>query len=175
MSCSVWLWNSLPAATKMWPRLCFLQVCVCPQGGRVSASVHAGMPDQADTPQTRQTPPQPGRPPVNRQTPPKTRQTPPQTRQTPLGPGRPPRTRQTPPGEQTPAYGLRAAGTHPTGMHSCLKNVCAMQLFHFDIHQNLTPVRITHTVTTFTIGLGLGIVNNDLAFHHLIVNGWHKI
>ena len=25
----------------------------------------------------------------------------------------------TPPGKQTPAYGLRAAGTHPTGMHSC--------------------------------------------------------
>ena len=24
-----------------------------------------------------------------------------------------------PPGKQTPAYGLRAAGTHPTGMHSC--------------------------------------------------------
>ena len=46
----------------------------------------------------------------------------------PPGPGRhppdqadtPPRTRQTPPREQTPAYGLRAAGTHPTGMHSCL-------------------------------------------------------
>ena len=26
---------------------------------------------------------------------------------------------QTPPGKQTPAYGLPAAGTHPTGMHSC--------------------------------------------------------
>ena len=24
-----------------------------------------------------------------------------------------------PPGELTPAYGIRAAGTHPTGMHSC--------------------------------------------------------
>ena len=24
-----------------------------------------------------------------------------------------------PPGEQTPRDGLRAAGTHPTGMHSC--------------------------------------------------------
>ena len=56
-------------------------------------------------------PPGPGRPP------------PPQTRQTPPGPGRPsPRTRQAPPhppGKQTPEYGLRAAGTHPTGMHSC--------------------------------------------------------
>ena len=43
---------------------------------------------------------------------------PPRTRQT--TPGRnPPRTRQTPPGKQTPEYGLRAASTHPTGMHSC--------------------------------------------------------
>ena len=40
---------------------------------------------------------------------------------------RPPRADTTPPeqadprpGKQTPAYGLRAAGTHPTGMHSCL-------------------------------------------------------
>ena len=41
----------------------------------------------------------------------------------PPGSGRPPWTRQTlpPPGKQTPAYGLRAAGTHPTGMHSCCK------------------------------------------------------
>ena len=28
-----------------------------------------------------------------------------------------------PPGKQTPAYGQRAAGTHPTGMHSCFKKV----------------------------------------------------
>ena len=38
--------------------------------------------------------------------------------QTPPG-SRPPE--QTPPGKQTPAYGQRAAGTHPTGMHSCSK------------------------------------------------------
>ena len=38
---------------------------------------------------------------------------PPGTRQTPPRPGR------HPPGKQTAAYGLRAAGTHPTGMHSC--------------------------------------------------------
>ena len=38
--------------------------------------------------------------------------------QTPPSPpaGRPP-----PSGKQTPAYGQRAAGTHPTGMHSCNK------------------------------------------------------
>ena len=28
-----------------------------------------------------------------------------------------------PPRKQTPAYGLRAAGTHPTGMHSCVIKV----------------------------------------------------
>ena len=31
----------------------------------------------------------------------------------------PPPGADTPPREQTSAYGLRAAGTHPTGMHSC--------------------------------------------------------
>ena len=86
-----------------------------------------------------------------RQTPPRTRQTPsppgpgrhpPQTRQTPspTGPGRPPRDQadpprpgrhppdqaDTPPLQQTPAYGLRAAGTHPTGMHSCSSLKSAM-------------------------------------------------
>ena len=34
--------------------------------------------------------------------------------QTPPGSRHPP-----PPGKQTPAYGQRAAGSHPTGMHSC--------------------------------------------------------
>ena len=42
-------------------------------------------------------------------------QTPPRTRYTPS-----PRTKYTPPGKQTPAYGQRAAGKHPTGMHSCI-------------------------------------------------------
>ena len=86
----------------------FLQVSVCPQGGRVSASVHAGMPSP---PGTRQNPPRPGRPPGPGRTPPgpgrppgnqadtpQDQTHPPGTRQTPpLGPDRPPRTRQTPP------------------------------------------------------------------------------
>ena len=38
--------------------------------------------------------------------------------QTPLGPDTP--RDQTSPGKQILAYRLRAAGTHPTGMHSCL-------------------------------------------------------
>ena len=73
-------------------KVMFLQVCVCPQGGRVSASVHAGMPDppdQADPPGTGRHPPGPGRhPPDQADTP---------------GPGRPPtppRNRQTPPQEE---------------------------------------------------------------------------
>ena len=115
----------------------FTGVCLS-TGGRVSASVHAGMPDPPGPgrlPQTRQTPWDQADPSRPGRHPPGTRMTPPQDQaDTPLGPGRqPPRTRQTPqdqadppgpgrhpPGKQTPAYGLRAAGTHPTGMDSCL-------------------------------------------------------
>ena len=89
----------------------FLQACVCPRGGGGSASVHARIPpprdqadtpwDQADTPPGQADTPRPGRPPGP-------------GRHLPPGPDRPP-------GKQTPEYGLRAAGTHPTGMHSCLE------------------------------------------------------
>ena len=59
-------------------------------------------PPGADTP--------PSRPPsLREQTPPPSRQ----PEQTPREQTPPP------PREQTPAYDLRAAGTHPTGMHSC--------------------------------------------------------
>ena len=96
----------------------FLQVCVCPQGGRVSASVHAGMPYP---PGTRQTPPQDqaDTPQDQADTPQDQAETPPDQADTPPGPGRHPPNQADPPGKQTPAYGLRAAGTHPTGMHSC--------------------------------------------------------
>ena len=96
----------LPAATKLAQGNIFTSVCqeFCPQGGGVSASVHAGIyhPPGADTP--------PGPDPPGADTPPD---------QTPQGaathsPGPDP-----PPGKQTAAYGQRAAGTHPTGMHSC--------------------------------------------------------
>ena len=99
----------------------FTGVCLS-KGGRV----HAGMPDP---------PSGPGRPPCDQaDTPWDQADTPPDQAGLPLGPGRPPRDQadhphlpppptsldQTdPPGKQTPAYGLRAAGTHPTGMHSC--------------------------------------------------------
>ena len=59
-----------------------LQECVCPQGGRVSASVHAGMPDPPDQADT---PPRPGRPPPDQaDTPPRPgRHTPPDKADTP--------------------------------------------------------------------------------------------
>ena len=101
------------------------------------ASVHAGIPSPWE-----QTPPELGYHPPPEQTPthpPPWEQTPPQSRpprpdtphsrhppweQTPQTrhPPReqtPPEQTPPPPGKQTPAYGLRAAGTHPTGMHSC--------------------------------------------------------
>ena len=84
----------------------FLQVCVCPQGGRVSASVHAGMPDppgsrpprtrqtprdQADTTQTRQTPRWTRHPLDQADTPREHADNPPWDQaDTPLGPGSPP-------------------------------------------------------------------------------------
>ena len=67
---------------------------------------------QRQNPLPRQgTPPQ-SRPPPGPDTHPPEPDTTPPTRHSP-----PP-----PPGKQTPAYGLRAAGTHPTGMHSCFAN-----------------------------------------------------
>ena len=64
-----------------------------------SASVHAGIPPGEQTPPQSRHPPQ-------EQTPP----SPPRTDT--------PREQTPPPRKQTPAYGLRADGTHPTGMHS---------------------------------------------------------
>ena len=102
--------------------------------GGGAASVHVGIPPPplgADTPLGPDTPseqiPPEQNPPGNRPPPPE--QTPP-WEQTPPGPDtphsrHPPGTRPpTPPGKQTPAYGLRAAGTHPTGMHSCFVINC---------------------------------------------------
>ena len=47
--------NLVTGCNEVVAKVMFLQVCVCPQGGRVSASVHTGMPcppppDQADPP-----------------------------------------------------------------------------------------------------------------------------
>ena len=111
----------------------FTSVCqeFCPQGGRVSASVHAGIhPLGADTPH--QTPPPQTRPPGSRHPPDQTpreqtcpRTRPPQTR--PPGADTPwtrhPLDQTPPPPQQTVPYSLRVASMHPTGMHSCY--ICA--------------------------------------------------
>ena len=96
----------LPAATKLWPRLCFY-TCLwfCTQGGGLQ-----------------RTPPEPGRhhPPGPRRTPP-SRENPPGPRRTPPDQADPPQ-QGDPPGKKTATYGQWAAGTHPTGMHSCITN-----------------------------------------------------
>ena len=80
----------------------FTAVCLSTGGGRVSASVHAGMPFP---PRTRQTPPGTGRSPWDQPDPPETRETPPGPGRHPPGPGRPPRTRQTPQDQADPPLG----------------------------------------------------------------------
>ena len=88
----------LPAATKLGQGNIFTSVCqeFCPRGGVCLSACW-------DTPPWEQTPPR--------------EQTPsPRSRHPPPG-------ADTPPGTQTAAYGQRAAGTHPTGMHSCMLKV----------------------------------------------------
>ena len=83
--------------------------------GRENPSTPGRPPWTRQTPQTRQTPPDqadPPDPPGQGGTPPWQGESPPDQTDPPR-PGRPPR-------KQSPEYGLRAAGTHPTGMHSCL-------------------------------------------------------
>ena len=109
----------------------FTPVChsFCSQGGRrESAAVHAGIPPLPPDQPHHHPPPGPGTPSQTRHPHPHGPATPPP----PPGPGTPcpgPGTPQDqpppPPGKLTPAYGLRAAGTHPTGMHSCF--------FHFHV------------------------------------------
>ena len=82
-------------------------------------------------PRTKENPPRPGRPPQDQGDPPGTRQTP-QTKENPPGRENPhPRPRRTLPGKKTAAYGQWAAGTHPTGMHSCLNKFLPRLLFFF--------------------------------------------
>ena len=69
-------------------------------GGGGSASVHAGIPPPPGSRHPQ--PPRPDPPGADTHTP--------QSRHPPGADH---------PRKQTPAYGLRAAGTHPTGMHSC--------------------------------------------------------
>ena len=56
---------------------------------------------------------------------------------------------QTPPGEQTPAYGQRAAGTHPTGMHSCLWFFSTLTMEVFGLFLNWTNLKETNIEKIF--------------------------
>ena len=89
----------------------FLQasVILSTGGGVCLSACWDTTPPRADTPPGSRHPPQ--------QTPPTGADTP--QEQTPSPRSRHP-TEQTPPGKQTSAYGQQTAGTHPTGMHSCL-------------------------------------------------------
>ena len=142
------VFRSLPPATKLGQGYVFTGVC---------DSVHRGEyltrypPPRPGTPPGTRYPPGPGTPPRD-QVPPQTRYTPPGTRYTPRtrytppgqihpsGPGTPPGTRYTPPDQVHPPgtrytppgpgrYGLRAGGTHPTGMHSCFRSMLLERLF----------------------------------------------
>ena len=64
----------------------------------------------------------------------------------------PPRSRHTPPGEQTPAYGQRPAGTHPTRMHSCLIEDLSVQIFDkmWKWFQLLVCLQIVRSLTGFS-------------------------
>ena len=60
--------------------------------------------------------------------------------QTPPRPGTPrsrPPTRAPPPGKQTPAYSQCAAGTHPTGMHSCLIIISTLNVWNWQNQYNM--------------------------------------
>ena len=75
-------------------KVIFLQACLCVHTGGVSASMHAGIPPPSRHPSG--------------------------SRHTPLPPGsRHPPGADTPPGETA----IAADGTHPTGMHSCFKEL----------------------------------------------------
>ena len=84
----VWFTDGLYRPQRSWAKVIFSQACVCPQGGRVSASVHAGITPHPPThPQSRphpeQTPPPRSRHPPE-QTPPNPQSRHPQE-QTPPG------------------------------------------------------------------------------------------
>ena len=101
-----------------------LECCLVTGRNEVGDSVHGGVSGQGEPP-----------PPRTRENPPGTRQTPPPT----------PPVQGDPPGKQTPEYGLRAAGRHPTGMYSCLFicfSVCFLSVFFSVIMSVYLSVRI---------------------------------
>ena len=126
----------ITACKRSLQRLCFYTYLLfCPQGtGTPTDQVHPpgpGTPPRTRYPQPG-TPPGPGTSPQDQVHPPGTRYTPPPDQVHPPGPGTPSWTRyipwdqvQHPPGAvHAGRYGQQAGGMHPTGMHSCLQDVC---------------------------------------------------
>ena len=128
----------LPAATKLWPRLCFYScLWFCPQGGLPQCMLGYCYPHKKEAPPRKQTPPAKETPPGRRHSP--CQGDPLQTHTqggncSGLDPGSHPRgklrgvrSRSTPKGKiegdqiqaLPPAYGQWVASMHPTGMHSC--------------------------------------------------------
>ena len=134
-------------------------------GGRGSASVHAGIPpppwaDTTTPPQTRQTPPDQADTPLDQaDTPPRPGRYPPDQADT--QPPTPPNQADTPHGKQTSAYGLRAAGTHPTGMHSCF--VCV--LTHCFVYQMNEMCRTRSPTLLFSLSVCKGLLRFIFEWH----------
>ena len=128
---------------RSWAKVMFFTgICDSVNRGGGSASVHAGIPPSRPDPPPDQTPPttrhspradnppradcprsrhplQSRHPPEQTPPPPGADTTSPQSKHPPRADTPPPGSRHHPhpPGKQTPGYGQRAAGTHPTGMH----------------------------------------------------------
>ena len=115
----------LPAATKLDQGNVFTGVCDSVNTGGVCLSACWDTPPlQSRHPRWEQTPPE-WTPPQSRHSP-GSRGPPPPGADTALGAEAPPGA-DTPPRMQTPTYGLRVAGTHPTGMHSCFHMLLPLQ------------------------------------------------
>ena len=100
---------------RSWAKVIFSQACVknSVHGGGVCLSACWDTPQEHTPPRTRHTP---------REQTPRERTAPGVDPPDQAPPGSRPPWEQTPPppaGKQTAAYGQLAAGTHPTGMHSC--------------------------------------------------------
>ena len=130
----------LPVATKLGQGNIFTSVCLSTGGeGCLPQCMLGYTPSQSRPPQEHTPPPEWTPPPPQEQTPPRAdtppeADSPPQSRHPsssrhPQGADTLPRSRHTP-GKQTPAYGHRAAGTHPTGMHSCFPLFGLYHLFN---------------------------------------------
>ena len=108
----------ITGCNKVVAKVMFLHVSVILLTGGVSRQGEP--PRDRETPLDQAEPPGPGRTPRDRETPPGPRENPPDQADPPRPRENPPRPGRPPHRKQTPEYCLRAAGTHPTGMHSCL-------------------------------------------------------